>query len=120
MVIRILVVDDVLALRTGICALIESQEGLEVCGTAANGLEAIQQAEELHPEVVLMDVEMPGLDGIAATRQIVERSLAQAVVVWSINDTTLRRTQSHEAGAAAFVTKGASIEELMQTLLKVA
>lgn len=118
MAVRVLVVDDMAVIRAGVCALIDSQEDIEVCGCAADGQEAVAQARALHPQVILMDLEMPRLDGLAATRQIREQGLASRVVIWSIHDSLLRRTQCQEAGAAALIPKGASVDELVQALLQ--
>ena len=93
---------------------------MEVVGEAIDGAEAISLARSLRPDVVLMDVEMPGMDGISATgalRSVVPQS---AVVILTLYDDAATRTRAREAGAAAFVAKHQMEETLLAEILRVA
>ena len=85
MSVRVLLADDSAVARTLLSAVIERGEGLELVGAARNGLEAVEMAERLAPDVVVMDVQMPGLDGIAATREIMRRTPRPVVIVSSLD-----------------------------------
>ena len=78
--IRVLLADDQELVRSGFAALLQSEEGIEVVGEAADGLEAVGMAARTHPDVILMDIRMPGLDGIEATRRIAARQIGRAHV----------------------------------------
>lgn len=84
--IRVLVVDDQALVRTGFRMILEAEPGFEVVGEAADGLEAVEAADRLKPHVVLMDVRMPNLDGIAAARRIVESGVGAKVVMLTTFD----------------------------------
>jgi DNA-binding NarL/FixJ family response regulator len=98
---------------------LELMEGLEVIGEAADGLEALQQAEKLSPDVVLMDLEMPRMDGFEATRQIKDRCLARGVVALTVYGALSARERADKAGADAFVEKGTSIQMLSEIIRQV-
>lgn len=117
--IRVLVVDDLPRVRDALQTLLTTFGEIEVVGTAANGWEALHSARELHPDVVLMDLEMPELDGYAATQSIVAERLA-AVVVLSIYNHSAARAKARAAGAGAFLEKGAAPDALLQALLSAA
>ena len=118
--IRLLLVDDRAAVRTGLRIWFALQPDLEVVGEASDGSEAISLARTLHPDVVLIDVEMPGMDGISATAAL--RSLApqSAVVILTLYDDAVTRTRAQEAGAAAFVAKYRIEETLLAEIRRVA
>ena len=118
--IRILIADDQASVRRELSTLLQLTPGLEVAGEAANGLEAVRQAEQLKPDVVLMDLAMPGLDGIEATRQIVERGLARSVVVLTIHGHAAARQGAVQAGADAFIEKGTDIAVLIDAIRRAA
>jgi DNA-binding NarL/FixJ family response regulator len=118
--IRILIADDQVHVRRELSTLLQLTPGLEIAGEAANGLEAVRQAEEIKPDVVLMDLAMPGLDGIEATRQIVERGLARGVVVLTIHSHAAARQGAAQAGASAFIEKGTDIAALIEAIRRAA
>jgi DNA-binding NarL/FixJ family response regulator len=83
--LRVLLADDHPAFRGSVRALVDATAGLEVAGEAATGLEAVEQAISLHPDVILMDIHMPGLNGVLATHKIVKRSPHIGVVIFTVN-----------------------------------
>jgi len=117
--IRVLVVDDQDLVRAGFSLILSAETDLEVVGEARDGAAAIAAAARLRPDVVLMDVQMPGTDGIAATRAIVADSHVRVVVV-----TTFDRDDylfaALQAGASGFLLKNASPEELLSAVRVVA
>jgi NarL family two-component system response regulator LiaR len=117
---RILIVDDLAHVRRELSTILGLTPGLEVVGEAADGLEAVRQAEALHPDVVLMDLVMPGLDGIEATRQIKRRGLARSVVVLTLHGGPAARDKAAQAGADAFVEKGTDITALVEAIRRAA
>ncbi len=114
--IRILVVDDASCVRDALTILLDTAGDIDVVGTAGNGHDAIRQARELHPDIVLMDLEMPEMDGFACTELITSIGLAAAVVVLSIHDDPASRARAFAAGASAFVEKSGRPDDLVQAL----
>jgi DNA-binding NarL/FixJ family response regulator len=114
--LRLLIVDDMPQVRQELCLLLQVTGELEVVGEAINGLDAIQQAESLRPDVVLMDLEMPVMDGCEATIQIKERQLAKKVIILTIHagDEIAERIQ--RSGADEYIQKGVSFEILIRTI----
>jgi NarL family two-component system response regulator LiaR len=115
-VIKVLVAEDHLITRQGICRLLEDENNLEVIGEAGNGEEAVQMVGELEPDVVIMDVAMPKLNGIEATRQIKLIRPATAVLILSAYDDDEYVFGLVEAGAAGYLLKTASGEELSRAI----
>lgn len=114
--LRILIVDDREFVRNGIRRLLAPRTDLLVCGEAEDGIGAVERAKSLHPDVVLMDVAMPRMDGVQATK-IIRRDVPESeVVLVSQNDPSVLAIQARQAGAAAFVAKGDLAEELIPTL----
>lgn len=113
MAIQILIVDDRAVVRKELRHLLELTGRVAVAGEAADGWEAVRQAAALNPDIVLMDLEMPGLDGFEATRQIKARRLARAVIVFTVYGDADSREKALAAGADAFVVKGADLSELL-------
>jgi DNA-binding NarL/FixJ family response regulator len=113
-VIRVLVVDDHAVVRAGLGQLLGGAEGIEVAGEAGDGAAAVQAAERLAPDVVLMDLAMPAMDGVEATRRVrVAAPDAQVVVLTSFSDRD-RILDALEAGAAGYLLKDAEPEELLR------
>ena len=117
--IRVLLVDDQPLVRAGFRMILSVEADLEVVGEAADGDAAVAAAERLDPDVVLMDVQMPGTDGITATRSVVERTRA-AVVVLTTFDRDDYLFAALEAGASGFLLKNAEPEELVAAVRLVA
>ena len=118
--IRILVADDHERFRAGLIALLGTQPGLAVVGEAASGDDAVTRAAELQPDVVLMDLNMPGLDGIAATRRIVEATPHVAVLVLTMADDDAAVFDALRSGARGYLLKGAGRAELVRAIRAVA
>jgi DNA-binding NarL/FixJ family response regulator len=114
--IRVLIVDDHPALREGLRAILATQPDIAVVGEAATGQEALAQATALRPDVVLMDLEMPGLDGVEATRRIRERLPGTRVVVFTAFDGDERVMSAVEAGAQGYLLKGATRAEIFHAV----
>jgi DNA-binding NarL/FixJ family response regulator len=108
MMIKVLLVDDQASVRIGLRMRLALEPDLEVVGEAEDGEQALVQAAKLCPNVVVMDVAMPNMDGIAATDCLHKSQTAVAVVMLSIHDNAQVRAQARAAGAADFVVKGAT------------
>ena len=102
---RILIVDDHEIFRRGLRSLLESHPEIEICGEATNGLEAIEKAKEIRPDVILMDISMPYLDGLQATRQIRNEIPKSSILLLSQHDSSHMLSAALKAGASAYVTK---------------
>ena len=116
--IRVVVADDQALVRAGLVTLLDSQPGLTVVGQAGDGEEAVRLAQEIHPDVVLMDVRMPRLDGLAATRRIASEPPGQdphptRVVILTTYDLDEYVYEALRAGACGFLLKHAPPEELL-------
>ncbi|MEU7872569.1 response regulator transcription factor [Dactylosporangium sp. NPDC049140] len=118
--ITVLIVDDQPLQRLGFRMLLESNEDTDVLGEAANGAEAVRRAAQLHPDVILMDVRMPGLDGIEATRRIVAAGDRSRVLVLTTFDLDEYAHAALRAGASGFLLKDARPEELLAGIRAVA
>lgn len=114
--IRVLIVDDQRLVREGISSLLEIQEGLAVIGMAVNGQEAIAQAEEMQPDVILMDVRMPVMNGIVATAHIREHLPECKVLMLTTFDDEEYIVQSLQAGAYGYLLKDVPAEDLAQAI----
>jgi DNA-binding NarL/FixJ family response regulator len=118
--IRILVADDHTLFREGLHSLFNSLSDIEVVGEASTGEQAISQAEKLQPDVVLMDVQMPGVNGIEATRQIVKTSPHIGVIVVTMFEDDDSVFAAMRAGARGYVLKGANQDEMLRVIRAVA
>ena len=114
--VRVLVVDDQLLYAEAISVLLKMQDGIEVVGIAADGQEAIEQATDLRPDLVLMDIEMPRLDGISATRWIRRRLPETRVVVMTALTGEEYATRALKAGAEACVAKFSHAGDLLEAI----
>lgn len=116
MTIRVMLVDDQALFRSGIRMLVNSQPDMKVIGEAGNGLEAISLANAERPDVVLMDMRMPILDGLAATEAILERNDAVRVIVLTTFDLDEAAARAIQRGASGFVLKDADPEFLLAAI----
>ena len=115
--IRVLIVDDKPQVRQELRLLLQISCDVEIVGEAVNGQEAIHQAELLHPDVVILDLEMPVLDGFQAARQIKQRMLAKRVVILSVHSEPEEISRAMQAGADAFIQKGSPYSILIESIL---
>jgi DNA-binding NarL/FixJ family response regulator len=114
--IRILLVDDVAAVRRGLSMRLGREADLEIAGEAEDGLSAVDLARELRPDVVLLDVALPGQDGIATARQLQVRAPECAVVMLTLYDDVVTRAQAAAAGAATLVGKHEPLPSLLAAI----
>jgi DNA-binding NarL/FixJ family response regulator len=119
-VIRVLVADDHPIVRSGIVALLESADDLEVVGTASTGLEAVELALQLAPDIVLMDLRMPGIEGDEATARILAERSDIRVLVLTTYETDASILTAIEAGASGYLLKAAPQEEILAGIRSVA
>jgi len=114
--IRVLLADDHKIVRQGLCSLLRFELDFEVVGEAENGLQAIELARQQSPEVVIMDINMPVMNGIEATRILTKEMPQIKVIVLSMHVEKYAVSQIRKAGAAAYLTKGCPTEELVETI----
>jgi DNA-binding NarL/FixJ family response regulator len=115
-IIRVLIVDDHDMVRVGLATFFETCDDLKVVGEATNGQEAVQLCEELQPDVILMDVSMPIMDGVAATRIIAERFPHIAIVILTNSTGSQRAGEALDAGASLVLRKTVSIDHLANAI----
>lgn len=118
--IRILIADDHTLFRDGLCALFDSLANIEVVGQAATGEDALVQAEALQPDIILMDIQMPGINGIEATRRITRATPHIGVIVVTMFEDDESVFAAMRAGARGYVLKDADQEEMVRTIEAVA
>ncbi len=116
---RVLIVDDQTLFRTGLSSLLAEDERVEVVGQALDGAEAVKQALKLKPDVVLMDIKMPNLDGIEATRQIVEAVPGIKVLILTTFESDSQVIQALKAGASGYVLKDSSAAAIVSSIIAV-
>ena len=118
--IRVLIADDQALVRAGFRAILETQADLEVVGEAADGTEAVHLAQQLRPDVVLMDIRMPELDGIEATRRLLREPEAPRVLMLTTFDLDEYLYEAMKAGAGGFLLKDAPRDKLIDAVRTVA
>jgi len=120
MVVRVLVVDDQTVVRAGFAAIVDAEEDLVVVGQAGDGAEAMLLAAELEPDVVLMDIRMPGLDGLSATRLLTGLGERPRVLVLTTFDLNEYVYEALRSGASGFLLKDARPEDLLTAIRVIA
>jgi two-component system response regulator NreC len=114
--IRILIADDHAMFRSGLRALLEAESHIDVVGEAANGDEAVDQARSLRPDVVLMDLSMPGSGGLEATRRIAALELDSKVLVLTVHAEEEYLVPVIQAGASGYLTKTSADRDLIEAI----
>jgi DNA-binding NarL/FixJ family response regulator len=117
---RVLVADDHPVFRDGLAMLLGSVDGIEVVGTAANGREAVESAVRLRPDVVVMDVQMPELNGVDATRRLITEAPDVGILVLTMSEDDGTVFAAIRAGARGYLVKGAEQEEIVRAITTVA
>ena len=117
--IRVLVADDHTLFRKGIVGLLSAQPDMEVVGEASSGEEAVRETSKVLPDVVLMDIGMPGVNGLEATREIRKKAPKVRVLVLTMHDREDYLFQALRAGAAGYVLKGADVQDLLSAIRSV-
>lgn len=120
MTVRVLVVDDHALFRAGLLAVLSAMDDVDVVGEAASGEQALAAVAELHPQVVLMDLRMPGIGGLAATARVVERHPDVAVVVLTMSEDPDSVFAALRAGARGYLLKEAEAGDVQRTIAAVA
>jgi DNA-binding NarL/FixJ family response regulator len=116
---RLLIVDDHALYRRGLHSMFELEPDIEVVGEASDGLEAIEKVEALHPDVVLMDVNMPGMDGMQATRRLADSYPGILIITLTMFKGDEHLREARRAGSSAYVLKDAGSETLLRTIREV-
>ncbi|MBB4888195.1 DNA-binding NarL/FixJ family response regulator [Streptomyces netropsis] len=114
--LRIIVVDDHTVMRAGVVALLASEPAIDIVGEAGNGREAVELVERLEPDVALIDLRMPVLDGVAATTQIVAGRTGTRVLILTTYDTDVEIERAVEAGAIGYLLKDTTREQLVDAI----
>lgn len=114
--IRVLIADDHVVMREGICLLLEAESDIEVIGQASDGQEAWEKTRELKPDIVLMDITMPGVSGLEATRRLRAALPGTQVIVLTMHEGDEFFFRMLQAGASGYVLKGASPDELLTAI----
>jgi len=114
--IRVLLADDHAVVRDGLRALLEAQADIEVVGDAANGREVLRQARQLRPDVVVMDIAMPELNGVEATRQMRDACPTTQVLILSMHSTTEHIFRALQAGARGYLLKDSAGSEVVEAV----
>ncbi len=118
--IRLLIADDHDLVRTGLSRMLSDVDGLLIVGEACSGEEAIELCRKERPQVILMDVRMPGIGGLEATRKLTQSFPETRIIAVTVCNDELYPTKLMEAGASGYVTKGISIEEMVKAIRTVA
>ncbi len=113
MALRIFVADDHEVVRRGICALLTAHHGWEICGEAADGREAVEKVDHLQPDIVILDIGMPALNGLEAARQILHNNSHQKIAILSITDSEQVIQEALRAGAKAYILKSDGAKDLI-------
>src|SRR5271155_4474606 len=116
MKLRVLIADDHEVVRRGLSTLLQTHDGWEICGEAKDGREAVDMARQLKPDVVILDVGMPNLNGLAATRQLSQNNPQQKIIVLTITDSDEVIREALDAGARGFVLKSDAARDLVSAV----
>ncbi|WP_206244975.1 response regulator transcription factor [Novosphingobium terrae] len=118
--IRILIVDDHLIIREGVAAILENEEDMALIGEAADGMEAVEQFRALRPDVILMDIQMPGLNGLQAIATIMAEAPAAKILVLTTYPGDNQASRALAAGASGYMLKSSLRKDMLEAIRKVA
>jgi DNA-binding NarL/FixJ family response regulator len=118
--LRVLLVDDQESVRNGLRLMLGTQSSFALCGEACNGLQALQMSRELHPEIIVMDISMPVLNGLEATREILKACPDVEILIFSQHDSSQAARAAKEAGARGFLAKSEAGKFLLPALSSMA
>ena len=113
---RILVADDHEVVRQGIRAILQSRPDWEICGEAVDGQEAVRMAQELHPDVIVMDITMPRMSGLEAAQEIVRLKLPARILIFTMHESVSLAPSVRRAGAQGYVVKSRAARDLVEAL----
>lgn len=113
---RILIADDHPFVRNGVRNILESHPGYEVCGEAENGADAVQKVNELNPDVLILDITMPVLNGIDAARQLLEKRPELPIVILSMHESGTQLEAAKKLGIKGYVSKSRAVQDLIKAL----
>jgi len=119
MCVRIVLADDHEVVRQGVRRYLETQPSLEICGEASNGQEAVEKTLSLKPDLVILDLSMPVMNGVEATRQIRQLLPSAKIIVFSMHDFTQLADTVKQAGADAYVSKSSQVDKLYEAIRNV-
>jgi DNA-binding NarL/FixJ family response regulator len=114
--VRILVADDQEGVRKRVIATLTSREGFEVCGEARTGLEAVQLAKELKPDLIVLDITMPEMNGLEAARHIRDFAPDALILILSVHKSKQLLEEARKVGVRGYVTKGEAVQKLVQAV----
>jgi DNA-binding NarL/FixJ family response regulator len=113
---RVLVVDDHETVRRGVCSILEARKDVEICGEASNGQEAVEKTSELNPDLIVLDVTMPVLDGLSAARQIRTILPEVPILILSMHEGKSIVREAQQAGVQGYVTKSEAANVLLKAV----
>jgi DNA-binding NarL/FixJ family response regulator len=116
MLLRILVADDYELVRRGICSILKAQPGWTVCGEASDGHQAVEMSRNLQPDIVVLDIGMPGLNGLEATREILKHNEDQRILILTVNNCEGIIREALSVGARGFVLKSDAAVDLVSAI----
>jgi DNA-binding NarL/FixJ family response regulator len=116
---KILIADDHEMLRRGLRNTLQRERDLEICGEAVDGEEAVEKTKTLQPDLVILDINMPGLNGLAALRQILRHRPKTKVLVFSVHDSDQTIQEANAAGAHGFLSKGKDAQDLLRVIREI-
>ena len=114
--IRVIIADDHTIFRQGFKGLLDSTGDISVVGEAGNGGDALRLISELKPDIAILDIAMPGLDGIEVTKEVMGKGIATKVIVLTMNDNAVFARRATDAGASGFVLKDNAFEDLLEAI----